>query len=94
MPQDYTIALFFSGRAAGMPLRSAACSVLLIACLRPASQPRAWAQYDVEQEDRVWVRALLDVRVAARRSRSELDRQRPGKTALRRRIHGRRIRAA
>lgn len=26
--------------------------------------PRAWAQYDVEEEERIWLRALLDVRLA------------------------------
>ena len=62
MPRDYTIALFFVGRAAGMCPRSAACSFLLLVLCGCAADP-AWAQYDVEQESRVWARALLDLRV-------------------------------
>jgi len=62
MPRDYTIALFFAGRAAGMCPRSAACSFLLLVLCDCAAAP-AWAQYDVEQESRVWARALLDLRV-------------------------------
>ena len=78
MPQGYTIALFLRPRA-GMPLRSAAYKVLLIAFCGLVA-PRAWAQYDVEQEDRIWVRALLDVRVARGGSAPSWTDSGPGKT--------------
>src|SRR5262245_5401029 len=62
MRRDYTIALIFAGRT-GMCPRSVACCILMLLC--GCAAPRAWAQYDVEpeQENRFWIRGLLDVRV-------------------------------
>ncbi|MGE0685079.1 MAG: hypothetical protein AB7P69_29730, partial [Candidatus Binatia bacterium] len=35
-----------------------------VVALVQAAAPRSWGQYEVEQESRVWLRGLLDVRVA------------------------------
>ena len=62
-----------------MPVRSTAYSLLLLSlCALDAS--RAWAQYDVEQENSVWIRALLDVRVARGGLEPSWTDSGPGKT--------------
>jgi hypothetical protein len=45
-----------------MPRTSAPTAWLLLCCTLAA--PAAWAQYEVEEDSPVWLRALLDVRVA------------------------------
>jgi hypothetical protein len=59
------------------PCRAYACLLLLCWCVAPSL---AWAQYDVEQEQRVWLRALLDVRVARGGSAPSWTDLGPGKT--------------
>ncbi|MGH8251982.1 MAG: hypothetical protein ACREVI_15035 [Steroidobacteraceae bacterium] len=52
--------------------------LLLFACV--ACAPPASAQYDVEEEDRVWIRALLDLRLAEGGSAPSWTDHGPGKT--------------
>lgn len=58
------------------PLRLAALA-LILGCVLP---PQALAQYDVESEDRVWFRALLDVRLARGGESPSWTDSGPGKT--------------
>ena len=44
-----------------MPSLSAGYALLLLLCC--ALPMRAWAQYDVEDQQRVWLRGVMDVRV-------------------------------
>jgi len=62
-----------------MASHSAVHSLLLI-FLCSAIAPRASAQYDVEQENPVWVRALLDLRVARGGAAPSWTDSGPGKT--------------
>ncbi|HZF27189.1 MAG TPA: hypothetical protein VEZ88_13070 [Steroidobacteraceae bacterium] len=62
-----------------MSAGSTTCSLLLISLCNVVA-PRAWAQYEVEQPDRVWLRALLDVRVARGGSAPSWTDSGPGKT--------------
>ena len=62
-----------------MPLVSATYLVLLLVCCC-ALPERAWAQYDVEEEQRVWLRGVLDVRVVRGGSAPSWTDLGPGKT--------------
>jgi hypothetical protein len=54
-----------------------AVSALILGCFTP---PQALAQYDVESEDRVWFRALLDIRLARGGEAPSWTDSGPGKT--------------
>jgi hypothetical protein len=72
--RDYTIAVFASG------LRMSSASILpLLVCCGLVSNV-AQAQYEVDEENSVWIRALIDVRVAQGQAAPSWTDHGPGKT--------------
>ena len=61
-----------------MPSVSAGYALLLLLCC--ALPIRAWAQYDVEDEQRVWLRGVMDVRVVRGGAAPSWTDLGPGKT--------------